>query len=283
MTQTQFSVAERTASDYYDSVDADRFYEEVWGGEDIHIGLYDSDAEAIAPASQRTVNALIELIGTLPPGATVVDLGSGYGGAARRLAKEFGARVEAINISAVENARHCQLNERAGLQGQIQVHDASFEDVPLPAGCADVVWSQDAILHSGDRQKVVQEAARLLKPGGVMVLANPMAADGVEAASLTAILDRIHLPDLGSPDRYQQWAGQAGLVREVWQDQTAMLVRHYSRVREELTRREQELQAKISPEYLQRMAAGLGHWIEGGQQGRLSWGLMRFRKPAAEV
>lgn len=166
MTQTQFSVAERTASDYYDSVDADRFYEEVWGGEDIHIGLYDSDAEAIAPASQRTVNALIELIGTLPPGATVVDLGSGYGGAARRLAKEFGARVEAINISAVENARHCQLNERAGLQGQIQVHDASFEDVPLPAGCADVVWSQDAILHSGDRQKVLQEAARLLKPGG---------------------------------------------------------------------------------------------------------------------
>jgi len=283
MTQTHFSAAERTASDYYDSADADCFYEEVWGGEDIHIGLYASETEAIAPASQRTVNALIALIGTFPRGATVVDLGSGYGGAARRLAKEFGAHVEAINISSVENARHRQLNLSAGLQDHIQVHDASFEDVPLPSGCADVVWSQDAILHSGDRQKVLQEAARLLKPGGVMVLTDPMAADGVEAASLTAILDRIHLPDLGSPDRYQQWAGQAGLVREVWQDQTAMLVRHYSRVREELTRREQELQAKISPEYLQRMAAGLGHWIEGGQQGRLSWGLMRFRKPAAEV
>ena len=73
MTQTHFSAAERAASDYYDSADADCFYEEVWGGEDIHIGLYASETEAIAPASQRTVNALIALIGSLPRGATVVD------------------------------------------------------------------------------------------------------------------------------------------------------------------------------------------------------------------
>jgi dimethylglycine N-methyltransferase len=219
------------------------------------------------------------LMGVLSPESTVVDFGSGYGGAARRLAKELGVRVEAINISAVENSRHRQLNQSAKLQDQIRVHDASFEDVPLAASCADVVWSQDAILHSGNRQQVLQEAARLLKPGGVFVLTDPMAADGIDTTSLRAILDRIHLPDMGSPDRYRAWAIQAGLSRDVWQEKTDMLIRHYSRVLEELQRREQELQAKISPDYLQRMAAGLGHWIDGGQQGRLSWGLMRFRKP----
>ncbi len=279
MSNPQRSVAERIASEYYDSTDADRFYEEVWGGEDIHIGLYASETEAIAQASQRTVSALMDLMGVLSPESTVVDFGSGYGGAARRLAKELGVRVEAINISAVENSRHRQLNQSAKLQDQIRVHDASFEDVPLAASCADVVWSQDAILHSGNRQQVLQEAARLLKPGGVFVLTDPMAADGVDTASLRAILDRIHLPDMGSPDRYRAWAIQAGLSRDVWQEKTDMLIRHYSRVLEELQRREQELQAKISPDYLQRMAAGLGHWIDGGQQGRLSWGLMRFRKP----
>jgi dimethylglycine N-methyltransferase len=221
----------------------------------------------------------MDLMGALSPGATVVDFGSGYGGAARRLAKELGVRVEAINISAVENSRHRQLNESAKLQDLIRVHDASFEDVPLAASCADVVWSQDAILHSGNRQQVLQEAARLLKPGGVFVLTDPMAADGIDPASLSAILERIHLPDMGSPDRYRAWASQAGLSRDVWQEKTDMLIRHYSRVLEELQCREQELKTKISPDYLQRMAAGLGHWIDGGQQGRLSWGLMRFRKP----
>ena len=43
-------------------------------------------------------------------------------------------------------------------------------------------------------------------------------------------------------------------------------------------RRRVELEQSISSDYLDRMDIGLGHWIEGGLQGHLSWGLMRFRK-----
>ena len=283
MTST-YSQAASTAANYYDSDDADRFYAGIWGGEDIHIGLYESSDEPIAIASRRTVDALIELIGApLQAKSTtdlrLVDFGSGYGGAARRLCSSPGVRVDAINISAVENARHRHLNEEAGLSERITVHDASFEAVPLSDGCADVIWSQDAILHSGDRRAVMKEAARLLKPGGVMVMTDPMAADGVNADSLTAILDRIHLADLGSPERYRGWGNEAGLTRTDWNDRTTMLVEHYSRVRIELRRRRQDLENSISPDYLERMDAGLGHWVEGGQSGKLSWGLMRFTKP----
>jgi len=283
MTST-YSQAASTAANYYDSDDADRFYAGIWGGEDIHIGLYESSDEPIAIASRRTVDALIELIGApLQAKPTtdlrLVDFGSGYGGAARRLCSSPGVRVDAINISAVENARHRHLNEEAGLSERITVHDASFEAVPLSDGCADVIWSQDAILHSGDRRAVMKEAARLLKPGGVMVMTDPMAADGVNADSLTAILDRIHLADLGSPERYRGWGNEAGLTRTDWNDRTTMLIEHYSRVRIELRRRRQDLENSISPDYLERMDAGLGHWVEGGQSGKLSWGLMRFTKP----
>ena len=187
--------------------------------------------------------------------------------------------MDAINISAVENNRHRLLNQEAGLSERITVHDASFEAVPLPDGCADVIWSQDAILHSGDRRTVMQEAARLLKPGGVMVMTDPMAADGVNADSLTAILGRIHLADLGSPERYHRWATEAGLTRTAWYDRTPMLIEHYNRVRLELRRRREDLERSITPAYLERMDAGLGHWVDGGQSGKLSWGLMRFSKP----
>ncbi|KZR85630.1 cyclopropane-fatty-acyl-phospholipid synthase family protein [Synechococcus sp. MIT S9504] len=279
-----YSAAASTAADYYDSDDADRFYAGIWGGEDIHIGLYESPEEPIATASRRTVDALIALMGQPPASDTattlqVVDFGSGYGGAARRLCDSPGIRVDAINISAVENNRHRLLNQEAGLSERITVHDASFEAVPLPDGCADVIWSQDAILHSGDRPRVMREAARLLKPGGVMVMTDPMAADGVNADSLTAILDRIHLADLGSPERYQHWASEAGLTRTAWHDRTPMLIEHYSRVRLELRRRRKDLECSITPGYLERMDTGLGHWVDGGQSGKLSWGLMRFSKP----
>jgi dimethylglycine N-methyltransferase len=126
---------------------------------------------------------------------------------------------------------------------------------------------------------VLREVARLLRPGGAFVLTDPMAADGVEISLLQPILDRIHLSDLGSPERYLRWAEAAGLVREEWIDRTDMLITHYGRVREELRRRRSELCGRISADYLERMETGLGHWIEGGREGRLCWGLMRFRRP----
>ena len=284
MIESPYSDAATTAASYYDSTDADHFYADIWGGEDIHIGLYAEPNEAIAAASRRTVDTLIELIGSDVLGddqaaRLVVDLGSGYGGAARRLCQWPNLRVEAINISAVENDRHRLLNRDAGADQKITVHNASFESVPLADGCADVIWSQDAILHSGDRQTVMQEASRLLKPGGVMVMTDPMAADGIPSASLSAILKRIHLQDLGSPERYRTWADAAGLERTHWDEQTPMLIRHYIRVREELKLRREHLTRRISADYLERMDAGLGHWVEGGESGRLCWGLMRFRKP----
>ena len=58
-----------------------------------------------------------------------------------------------------------------------------------------------------------------------------------------------------------------------------MLIEHYNRVRLELRRRREELESSITPGYLERMDAGLGHWVDGGQSGKLSWGLMRFSKP----
>ena len=50
--------ATRVARDYYNSTDADNFYFHIWGGEDIHVGLYESDDEPIAEASRRTVERM---------------------------------------------------------------------------------------------------------------------------------------------------------------------------------------------------------------------------------
>lgn len=270
--------AVQTARDYYNSDDADHFYSTIWGGEDIHIGIYHNDAEPISEASKRTVS---EMASRLPLGDStqVLDMGSGYCGAARHLAKEYRVSVTAINLSDVENKRARELNKAAGLEGQIEVHDGSFEQLPYASNTFEVVWSQDAILHSERRHEVVAEAFRVLKPGGHFLFTDPMQSDDCPDGVLQPILDRIHLNSLGSPRFYLEVAEQIGFQVVSFDNRTPQLINHYRRVLEETTSRAVELEDHVSADYIQRMKAGLQYWIYGGQAGYLAWGIFLLSKP----
>ncbi|SFM29924.1 sarcosine/dimethylglycine N-methyltransferase [Ectothiorhodospira mobilis] len=274
----QYDGAVATARDYYNSEDADNFYFRVWGGEDIHIGLYESDDEPIPDASRRTVAHMGDLLGEPSKDAKVLDVGAGYGGAARYLASTFGCHVTALNLSEVENERDREMNKAQKLDHLIDVWDGSFEDIPAKDNSFDIVWSQDAILHSGNRTKVVEEVARVLKPGGVFIFTDPMQTDDAPKDKLQPIYDRIHLETLGSPGFYREAAKKAGLEEIGFEDHTRQLPRHYGRVLKELESREDSLKGLISDDYISRMKKGLQHWVDGGNAGYLCWGIFRFRK-----
>jgi sarcosine/dimethylglycine N-methyltransferase len=267
------------ARDYYNSDDADNFYFHVWGGEDIHVGLYEKPDDDIAAASRRTVERLAQKIPDLDESTRVLDIGAGYGGAARYLARHFGCHVTALNLSEKENERNREYNMISNLRDNIDVIDASFEDLPFEDANFDAVWSQDAILHSSRRKKVLREVARVLKPGGHFVFTDPMQADDCPPDVLAPVLERIHLESLGSFAFYKQAAEEVGLQLVETVDMTEQLVRHYSRVAEELQDRRELLKGKVSDDYIERMLKGLGNWVEAGNKGYLAWGILHFRKP----
>lgn len=279
MSATQYSEVVRTAQEYYNSGDADNFYFHVWGGEDIHIGLYEHDSEEIAVASERTVATMAAQLEGIGPNSRVIDAGAGYGGAARWLARRFDCRVACINLSEAQNARNREITKSAGLGDLISVHDASFEDIPCGDREFDFAWSQDSFLHSGDRARVFGELDRVLKPGGQLIFTDPMQADDCPEGVLQPVLDRIHLETLGSVGFYRAEAARLGWEDLGFTDFTPQLVRHYGRVREELTSRRSELSEVVSSAYIDRMIQGLGHWVDAGRQGYLAWGIQRFRKP----
>ncbi|ALP52884.1 methyltransferase [Candidatus Tenderia electrophaga] len=276
---SQYSDAVNTAREYYNSEDADNFYAIIWGGEDIHIGLYQSDDESIPEASHRTVRHMAEKT-KLTPQDKVLDIGSGYGGLARYLAETFGCSVVALNLSEKENERARKLNKERGLDDKIEVVDGSFENIPAEDKAFDVIFSQDAILHSGQREKVLQEVARVLKPGGKFIFTDPMAADDCPAGVLEPILNRIHLSSLGSPAFYRETAAKFGMKELNFEELTHQLVNHYSRVLQETEKHEAELTKKVDKAYVERMKTGLGHWINGGKNGHLAWGFFVFEKEA---
>src|SRR5699024_1370546 len=103
----EYSSAVQTARDYYNSTDADTFYFTIWGGTDIHVGLYRgveglTDTDDIPKASARTVERMASYIE--PDSSTrIMDVGAGYGGSARHLAEKYGCKVTCLNLSEVEN------------------------------------------------------------------------------------------------------------------------------------------------------------------------------------
>src|SRR5699024_6597414 len=183
---------------------------------------------------RRTVARMAELLDPLRADHRVLDLGAGYGGSMRYLAQTFGCRCTALNLSEVENERDHQKNAEQGLDHLIEVTEGDFTNLAQADGSFDVVWSQDAILHSGDRARVCAEAARVLKPGGRLIFTDPMQADDAPVDKLQPIYDRIHLDSLGSPGFYRQTLTELGLEELAWEDHGEQLPRHYARVKHEL-------------------------------------------------
>ena len=103
----------------------------------------------------------------LKPGETVLDLGSGGGIDVLLSAKRVGpiGMVFGLDMTdqmlalAEENKRKSGLTNVHFLKGEI-------EHIPLPANSVDVIISNCVINLSGDKDQVLREAFRVLKPGG---------------------------------------------------------------------------------------------------------------------
>ncbi|MDR4509345.1 MAG: methyltransferase domain-containing protein [Candidatus Brocadiaceae bacterium] len=268
----------RTTQEYYNSADADRFYSLVWGGEDIHIGIYHNQEDSIFDASRRTVEKMSTLIRGHNKGATILDIGSGYGGSARYLAKNFGYRVNCLNLSEQQNTRNKKLNKEQQLDDLVTVVDGSFEALPFPGTTFDIVWSGDAILHSGNKEKVIEDVYRVLKKQGEFIFTDPMQSDDCPPGVLEPVLKRIHLKSMGSFRFYRNILLNAGFEEVQIINLSENLITHYSMVLKELEKRREEIITSIGTEYLDRMQEGLKHWIDAGKNGYLAWGILHFRK-----
>jgi SAM-dependent methyltransferase len=107
--------------------------------------------------------ALIEL----KPGETVLDLGSGGGIDVLLSAKRVGPTGNAYGLDMTEDmlalARENQ--RQAGVEN-VEFLKGEIENIPLPDNSVDVVISNCVINLSADKDRVLREAFRVLKPGG---------------------------------------------------------------------------------------------------------------------
>jgi arsenite methyltransferase len=103
----------------------------------------------------------------LKAGETVLDLGSGGGIDVLLSAKRVGPTGKAFGLDMTDEMLGlAQENKRKSGMTNVHFLKGEIEDIPLPDGSVDVVISNCVINLSNDKDQVLREAFRVLKPGG---------------------------------------------------------------------------------------------------------------------
>jgi len=166
-----------SVADAYDRWTQDRLLERLWG-EHVHLGHYGDPAgrRDFRAAKEDFVHALVRWSGLdrLPAGSTVLDVGCGIGGSARILARDYGFKVLGISISQAQIERARQLTPTSLPNCRFAVMDALALELPDggPGTGFDAVWSVEAGPHMPDKQRYADELLRVLRPGGLLVVAD---------------------------------------------------------------------------------------------------------------
>jgi arsenite methyltransferase len=143
---------------------------ELSGCDPITRDLYDS--AQIAGLPEKAVAASLgcgnpTALAQLQPGETVLDLGSGGGIDVLLSAKRVGPTGKAYGLDMTDEmlalARENQ--KKAGVTN-VEFLKGAIESIPLPDNSVDVIISNCVINLSGDKDRVLRESFRVLKPGG---------------------------------------------------------------------------------------------------------------------
>lgn len=150
----------------------------------------------------------------------VLDVGSGVGGTARCLAREFGCRVTGIDLTDEYCRAAAMLSARTGLAELVDYRQGDATSLPFPEGSFDVVWTEHVAMNIPDKPRLYREMYRVLKPRGTLAIYDILAGPSGPVLFPVPWARTPEASFLVTPDGLRKLLEESGFKVTNWSDTT---------------------------------------------------------------
>jgi len=183
--------------------------------QNIHRSLWTDGAktldEALRVANERI---RVEIESVAPVHARVADLGCGVGAGLFHIIPRLREPAPALGmtLSPLQARLAGRFARQSGVEEQILFTEGDFTSVPLASETLDAAYSVEAVVHAQEPEKYFQEASRLLRRGGKLILVDDYQAarplSPKETKWLNAYMDGWRVPGVTTVRQAVTFAGK---------------------------------------------------------------------------
>lgn len=158
--------------DYYNNCESD--YRTFWDLDRslaMHAGYWDDQTKSLSDALARE-NEILAECANIQAHEKVLDAGCGIGGSSLFLAKRYRCEVIGISISDQQVEKANVYAKKHGVDSIVHFKTMDYCHTSFPDASFDVVWALESSCHAENKLLFIQEAYRLLKKGGRLIVAD---------------------------------------------------------------------------------------------------------------
>jgi len=240
---------------------------ELLMGEEIHVGGL-GETDALARAAD------------IAAPKAVLDVCSALGGPARHLARTIGCQVTGLDATPKMHAEAVRRTKEAALDDKVHFALGNALDMPFRAGSFDVVWGQDAWCYVTDKERLVRECSRVVRPGGVVAFTDWVETGAMSDEVWNALHAFMAFPYMETVEGYARLLEGAGLRVMQQEDLSPDFARHVQQylAAVQLTHRD-AIVAGYGQSMYDEVEKGLILWRDAAAAGQVGRGRLVARKP----
>jgi cyclopropane fatty-acyl-phospholipid synthase-like methyltransferase len=183
-------------------------------GGSIHVGYWEDehDRAPIVEASERLTGLVAQRLAPRPADR-LLDIGCGTGRPALQIARDHETRVTGITVSGHQLSLARAAAEEAGLADRVGFQHADAMKLPFADVSFDGAWAIESLLHMSDPGTALAQAARVVRSGGRLVVADLCLrgpVTGEQRRVVEIITDMFQISRFATPDEYRAYFAGSG-------------------------------------------------------------------------